>query len=77
VLISRAGSWKTGSLLRIIDSFSKSLVLYKTKGPFAKRLTFYVVARGVDVESVAAKKAVEILKRDWQVCTLGDEPTGQ
>jgi hypothetical protein len=75
VLLNRADSWQTAVMLRTIDSFSRSLVLHKTKGPHAKRSTFYAVARGVDTDSVLARQAVEDWKSDWRTCTLGDKET--
>jgi 23S rRNA U2552 (ribose-2'-O)-methylase RlmE/FtsJ len=71
MLLHKADMWRTVELLHTFRGFADSITLVKPTPMHAKRSSFYMIAKGIQPESLAAQTAGEKWKRDWYVATFG------
>ncbi|KAK0636013.1 hypothetical protein B0T17DRAFT_517872 [Bombardia bombarda] len=73
MLMHRANSWQTVSILHALNSFA-SIRLFKPTLGHKTRSSFYLVAQNVRPRSAAAVKAVQKWKKQWKAATFRDGP---
>jgi len=72
MLLHKVERWQTTELLYLFSHFS-AVRLWKPKKKHATRSSFYMIARDMKPESIAAREAVEGWKKQWWEATFGGE----
>ncbi|KAI0999989.1 hypothetical protein K3495_g8208 [Podosphaera aphanis] len=72
MLLHNLDTWETLSLVYTLNKFS-SIMLFKPGKCYAKKSSFYVVAKKIQTQGPEINAAIEIWKKEWQVATFGTE----
>ena len=72
ILLHRADSWRTASLIHSFASFA-DVQVFKPRRGHSKRTSFYLIARNIRPRSTAALAAVAAWKAQWKTATFGTD----
>lgn len=63
--------WDSLTLLHTLSKFSDDVRVHKPSKAHSKRSSYYVVAKNVQSQSLAAKEAIGRWKNTWRIATFG------
>lgn len=76
LLLHRLDSWPSVALLHTFAAFA-NVTLFKPRQRHAMRTSFYLVAKNVRPEGVAAREAVAVWQEQWKAATFSFEEEGR